>query len=326
MGANKIAAPFWRERWAQIGALLALIGGVFGILDLIPRLLSDYERAWTLRFIPDILVTYGALLVAIGAYHKWGRTLMASCYNILFRGKIWQKAVITGLILALVVVAAYTVVELPRYYRVRLFSAKFDWHYANAKIALRNGDYQRALNEFKSQRDRFTYLPEETAARGRRNMMHDTNRRLSDVDNYLHRFKAETDAVRGIDFQDILLLQRASQLLPGSNEVLRLAKLANGKLDLALQSYFRAIALMQNSKFIEARKELKSSRQYMRLLDQDLLIRYCELAEPEALSLEEREIIEFYLQTPIPEMEAILHEHPLLEAVAKIGPKRPQSE
>ena len=322
--AEQESKSIWRQPWSILGGIVTAVGSFFSIFELLPRLSSGHSDAWTLHFLPDVLIGCGATIIAVSIARKWGSTWIRSYRYWLTRGRTWQKVTLLAAPVALVVVSIGAKSATSNYYRARLFMAKFDWPYAEAKAYLSIGEYEAAIAAFERQGERFGYMPPDTRTR-RDWELQETRRRLADVKNYLARFeRTKQQGTFGVGA--LLLVQRAFQLYPDSAEVLAAAKQASQMLRSRFDLYLSGLERWQNQDCLSAQKLLREPRNgLVRIFDEEVLLRYCRNPAFEAFNDDEKEILNVYLSTPIEELRTILWEHPLVRAIVRL-PTEPRTK
>jgi|CZKX01.1.fsa_nt_gi hypothetical protein len=305
-----------KKRWAIIGGAITGIGALFSVLDILPKLVSSYENAWTLNFIPDVLLVMGLTLLAAVAYAQFGRELAASYADILGGGTRWQRASLVLLSLAMLGLVATSLGDWKKYYRQRVSSAKFDWSYVQARSALKRGDFVRAAAFFKSDHGKQKFLS--TALKKKRDREEeDTLQRLADVDKYLKRYSQAATRVP-ISLPDLLLVQRAARLYPDSPDVLSATADAQQRLRAAMEPWFAGIGALQHGDTSLARLSFHESLEKggISLFDQELLLRYCGQQDLRYFSSAEVEVLDGYLKIPVQRLRFLLRDaHPWIQAL-----------
>jgi len=294
--------------WVIMLTLLGLAGALIGVF-------KDYR--WAVYFIPDWLVLSAVSTFAYYAHHRWLKNFIPSLWNALNTSNKLHRTG-TLLLLLIVIIGGFFISSVSlKYYRLRLFSAKFDWHYAYAKNNLEKGLYKEALNEFEKQGEHFSYLPKTTSELAIIEI-DDTRKRLLEVDTYLGRVNEALDSNKTPNFMDLLLAQRAFTLYPKSAAVKEAKNRAVQRLNLALESYFKSITYLQRGNYRLAKQEMIVSRGHcQRLLHQDLLLKYCDSSHQTGFSKEDIKVSDFYLKTQIGEIRKTILESPLLNWISE---------
>ncbi len=310
-------APLMSRGLAAVAALTALVAGVMGLLDVLPQLQTSHEYAWRLAFLPDLVTIAG--LVAIAATllgTKWLVHVVGGYRDAIVRGAPAARAVVLCLSAAVVVVPLVAARDVIRFYRCRMFIAKFDWHYSRGLEALRRRDWRMALQEFQLQRDRFGYLPPETK-RLRDAAVDEIRWRLEDVNSYLRRFDSALG--RGLlSMDDVLVIQRAACVDAKDPRVRAAATVAAQLVESGIAACCEAVSEIQAGRLSAAAALLSSGTPRtprVRVCHEVVLHRYCRLGGPTLLSEDERALIEYYSRTPVGDLERVLRDDPRVRAV-----------
>jgi hypothetical protein len=315
-----------KKRWVVVGAAIAAFGGLFSILDILPKLVGGYDYAWTLSFIPDVLLVIGLALLAATACTRWGPRLLTSSVSLFRAGPWWKSASLVVLFITLVGAGATSVGDWKRFYRLRVFSAKFDWNYLKAKSALVRGDFSGAVEFFKGMRSKDAYLSKDMSSRRRAEQV-DTLQRLADVQSYLARYRRAV-AKGGVSMADLLMVQRAARLSPDSKDVLSATLDAQRRLTVAIETYFVGVNALQKGEFAMAQSALQESLQKSSIsfFDQELLVRYCADRDLQHFSSSELELIKGYLNIPVDRLRYVLKDaHPWVSSLLAM-PSSPMVE
>jgi hypothetical protein len=308
-----------KKRWAIIGGTITGIGAVFSVLDILPKLVSSFENAWTLNFIPDVLLVMGLTLLAGVAYAQFGRGIASSYADVLRCGSWWQRASLVLLSLVVLGLVATSYGDWKKYYRQRVSSAKFDWGYVRARSALKRGEFITAAALLKSDRGTQKFLS--TALKKKRDQEEaDTLQRLVDVSKYLKRYR-QAAAVAPISLPDLLLLQRAARLYPDSTDVLSTTGDAQRRLQAAVGFWLVGVGALQDGNVSLAGERFRRSHEKggVSLFDQELLLRYCSQPDLRHFSAAEAEVLNGYLHIPVQRLRFLLIDtHPWVRALVAL--------
>jgi hypothetical protein len=295
--------PF-RIWWGFVFGVIAAFAAIAGFVQLFPL---------ARHFLLDLAIAGVATSVAVVLWCLKGAHVFGG-----LRSRRWsriQRGTLAALLLVGVLMVPWLALSCKDYYRMRIFGAKFDWHYSRAKAALREDDFRKAAKEWDAQ-GRYTYIDTLCVPRVKRQHA-DVVARVKDCDHYIKQFTTLARGAKAIPFNDLFMAQRASALMPDDPAVGEIVNLAGKRLETAIQPYRAGVAALRRSELRRAERLLwRSDSLCPGILDVRVLRKWCDQEGRLSLSTSEREVVEGYIQASAAQLEDYFNTNELLTGLA----------
>jgi hypothetical protein len=296
--------------WAVITGSLAFIAALSKALDAVPRVFLERRYLWIGHFLPDFLVIsiiFGLLPWFLAERHI---TITGSIAHLVRTQKGFQRYAILALVFVVLALLQPLWGAAKLFYDARYQSAQMDWHFIEAKVAMRSRRYDQARRQLVLQGhhlyfDEFgksfeAYIPV---------MRAEMDHRTGDAVKLIERFSERVQS-GPLVFDELLLVERAAALDPTAPGLREAFTRARDIVGTTLSAYLNGVEMLQQKQFGRAQQDFGEVRRKCKnILHAEVLSRFA--SNPDGtFDQAESPTIQYYIHTTRSEIERMIREQP----------------